>query len=271
VSNGRRIPDACVALAVAMFTIGCAGTRPAHVNRPQVKRETPPAYRLFLEPDALIFIGGSASLATTTYLTAKPGTDPVGFPSDEGGQLTWGNTIPNWQVAVGTATVPLAIAVSSDDSRWYHVKGASEALLTTAAITELSKDAFHRHRPRYGPETMGPDDRKSFFSGHASLTLAATTYTALYLRQHVFPSFEGPVAWLAAPTYAALFALSVWVPYTRIQDNMHHGSDVVTGALVGTTLSTLFYLKQEHRYRHDVTIAPLDASGAVVMLSVMND
>jgi hypothetical protein len=264
----RRIFDACV---LTTLVTGCASTRPPRVNRPTEAKPKPPTWHMFLEPDAVIFLGGSASLATTAYLAAEPSKDPLGFPIDEGGAKTWGNTIPNWQVAVGTSTVPLAIAASGDESRWYHVKGASESLLTTAALTELSKDAFHRHRPRYGPETMGVDDRKSFFSGHASLTLAATTYTALYLRDHVFPSFEGPAAWLEAPTYAALIALSIWVPYTRVQDNMHHGSDVITGALVGTALSTLFYIKQEHRYRHDVTITPVEGSGAAVMISFASD
>jgi membrane-associated phospholipid phosphatase len=265
----------------AAIASGHAGTGSTPVAGPVAETDganhrSKPAWRQFVEADALVFMGGSAAVAGAAYFTTDPSGDPLGFSTTEGGMETKGITIPNWQVAVGVGVVPVLIAATGSEGRWYHAKGAAESLLTTAALTELSKNIFHRHRPRYGPDAHSEDDRKSFFSGHSSLTLAATTYAGLYLHEHVFSRWRGSasVAWWELPAYTALAALSVWVPYTRIEDNMHHKSDVLTGALVGTTLSAAFFVAQERRFRRDhrlpdLVITPLvETPGAVVMVSL---
>jgi hypothetical protein len=232
--------------------------------------------RQFTQPDALAFVWGSGAVAATAYVAADPSTSPHVFSDGEGGKVAHGNTISNWEVAAGVAMAPVLIASSSSDASWYHSKGVVQSVLTTAALTEVAKNAFSRHRPKWLPTSTNEDDRKSFFSGHSSLTLATTTYVGLYLHRHVFSQWRGDarVAWWEIPPYLALAAASVWIPYTRIEDNMHHPSDVFVGGVVGATLSTAFFMWQEARYRNDqrmpdeVIVVPLvDTPGAAVVMA----
>jgi membrane-associated phospholipid phosphatase len=228
-----------------ILTTAACGAPEQHV------RDARPAWRHFVEPDAVVLIGGSVAIAATAYALTDPDARPRLFPADEGGAAVKGSTIPNWQVALGTSLVPILIASSGGDARWEHTKGAMQSLLTTAAATELAKNVFQRHRPRWGPEAMSADDAKSFFSGHSSLTAAATTYAGLYLHHHVFSRWRGDArfAWWEVPPYVALAVLAAYVPYTRIEDNMHHPSDVITGTVVGTSMSAAAFAWQEIRHR----------------------
>jgi membrane-associated phospholipid phosphatase len=200
---------------------------------------------------ALPFFWGSAAVAVGAFTLGSPPDQPRLFSEDEGGLESNGDTIPNYQVAILAGATPLLLALPSTEARWYHVKGAAEAIMTSAALTELAKNVFGRQRPVYvagAPE----DDRKSFFSGHSSLTLASTTYAGLYLHQHVFALWraEGQsFAWWEVPPLAGLVALSFYIPYTRYEDNRHHLSDILTGAAVGTAMAVTFYAYQEARFR----------------------
>jgi membrane-associated phospholipid phosphatase len=132
----------------------------------------------------------------------------------------------------------------------FHLKGLVEATLTTVAVNEIAKAAVGRHRPFYTP-TAGIDARRSFFSEHASICFSVSTYLALYVDQHVISRWigsDGLTVWGAVPG-AVLLAGSAWVAYTRVDENRHHLSDVVTGAVVGTAASAVFYWWQESRYR----------------------
>jgi membrane-associated phospholipid phosphatase len=230
-----------------------------------------PGWTLFFEPDALVFMWGSAAVAATARFALEPPDDPVGFSAGEGGEPARVDTIPNWQLGVGAAVAPLLVGLSGTPARWYHAKGLSQSLLTTAAITEVTKNLVGRHRPSYDPATAVEDDRKSFFSGHASLTWSVTVYAGFYLHDHVFADLRGDTAfaWWELGPYLALGALSAWVPYTRIDDNKHHLSDIATGAAVGATMSVLFYRWQQHRFRGEragnLVVTPLgDRPGLAV-------
>jgi len=233
------------------------------------------AWQQFLEPDAIVFVFGSAAIGATAFYAYEPSTKAFLF-AQEGGAERRSVTIPNWQVATGAVFAPVLVASSGGDARWFHAKGIVQSLITTAALTEVSKNLFARHRPVYDAMS-GADDRKSFFSGHSSLTLAATTYAGLYLREHVFSRWRGDalVTWYELPTYMALATASVWIPKTRIEDRMHHTSDVIVGGVVGASLSTAFFVWQERRFRRDrrraddqLVVTPLiDTPGAAVAMA----
>uniref|UniRef100_UPI00358FD7CC phospholipid phosphatase 3-like n=1 Tax=Myxine glutinosa TaxID=7769 RepID=UPI00358FD7CC len=96
--------------------------------------------------------------------------------------------------------------------------------------------------------------RKSFFSGHASFAMYTMLYLALYL--------EARLTWRGAralrPFLQFLLLLSaLYVGLSRVSDNKHHCSDVLTGFVVGavnavfvvTQMSNLFKKKKkELRY-----------------------
>lgn len=210
----------------------------------------------FTDGHALVVYGsviGIAGAALFLDVSAQPRL----FDDSEGGAIHNDDTVPSWTVSALAGAVGALLVAAPTDARWYHVKGMAEAFGITLLATELSKRFFGRHRPDYvegDPVTGGEYYRRSFFSGHSSLTLASTTYLGLYLRQHLFPTWKpdkGTLPWWEAATYAGLVGVSVYVPLSRVLDNRHHPSDVLTGSIVGLSMSTLFFAWQESRYRRD--------------------
>ncbi len=116
------------------------------------------------------------------------------------------------------------------------------------ALTEIVKDGIGRRRPHYQEDMHDvPDLRRSFFSGHASITAAGTVYMGLYLSRNLLPR----PSLLRTAGIVALGSLFVYVPYTRVDDKRHHLSDVITGAAVGSAIATAFYVYQEGRFRDE--------------------
>ena len=212
-----------------------------------------PGWGYLADGGAIPFLYGSAAVALGLRTFASPPDEPLWFDAGEGGAELKEETVPDLAMISFSAGSTFALTLMHTESRWYHVKGMAESIVTTAALTEIAKNAFGRHRPHYDPVTAGDKKaRKSFFSGHSSLTLATTTYAGLYLHKHVFARWRGEgkaFAWWEPIPLGALAAVSVWVPYTRVDDNMHHVSDVLVGAGVGMASSIAFYWWQERRFR----------------------
>ena|GEM_PF-6829809 len=198
---------------------------------------------------ALPFVWGSLAVAAVAHFGFEPAARPRLFDPAEGGEPLRGETVPSYVVAGYSAALGLALLPSA--TRRYHFKGYVEALATVSAITEVIKVTFGRHRPYYNDPT-DLEQRRSFFSEHASLTFAANTYLLLYLHDHVFSHWRpqgSTFAWWELGPDAAVAAGSAWVAWTRVRDHRHHPSDVITGAVFGTACSAIFYEWQQHRYR----------------------
>ena len=90
--------------------------------------------------------------------------------------------------------------------------------------------------------------RKSFPSGHSSLSFTGLTFVVLYL----FGRF-GVCNMVKAPFYSfhtrrALFllctlpwSLALWIAASRSVDNWHHPSDIISGSLLGIVCATISY------------------------------
>lgn len=79
------------------------------------------------------------------------------------------------------------------------------------------------------PISLSPPNRKSFPSGHTSLTFTSLTYLTLYLL-----TLPPPPTALKKLTPIILTTLtSFWIASSRIVDHWHHPSDVVAGAFIG--------------------------------------
>ena len=93
-----------------------------------------------------------------------------------------------------------------------------EAVLTTAAITELLKRNIHRQRPiGYG--------KNSFPSGHTS-----GAFTLAVVLNHLYGQTVGTLA----------YGMAAFVGSTRINDKKHYLSDVFSGALIGIIVGRSF-------------------------------
>lgn len=114
-----------------------------------------------------------------------------------------------------------------------------ETLLLSTAITTLSKELVRRPRPfNYNPDAplalkLQQDARRSFFSGHTSLSAAACFATAKIWSDYHPDSDWQPVVWVTAA------AIPATVGYLRMRAGKHYLSDVFTGFVVGSALGML--------------------------------
>ena len=110
----------------------------------------------------------------------------------------------------------------------------AESVLTSAAVTELIKKISGRQRPN------GNGD-KSFPSGHTSGSFAlAAGFHEIYGNK----------------IGTAAYVLAAFVGSSRINDNKHYLSDVVTGALIGTIIGRSF----AKQYRYEWSVAQTNLS-----------
>ncbi len=105
--------------------------------------------------------------------------------------------------------------------------------------TDLVKNAFRRTRPfAYNPSTpiedkLDIDARKSFFSGHTSITAANAFFAAKVFSDYYPNSRLKPLVWGAAA------AIPAWVGVERYLAGKHFPSDILIGYAFGAALGYL--------------------------------
>lgn len=145
-------------------------------------------------------------------LRGRPVPDAVFYAASEGADYSRA-----WH-AIG-----LAMAVVSPERRRHSVRLAIALGVESAIVNGALKNVFPRERPPLAEEATFEVRRprtKSFPSGHAS----SACLTAVLLSDAV-PRLR-PVWWGLAAVVAA----------SRVHNRMHHGSDVVAGAVIGTAM-----------------------------------
>ena len=129
-----------------------------------------------------------------------------------------------------------------------NIKGISEAFTANLLITTLSKNIFSRKRPYYENDKSNHESRKSFISGHTSISFNAVTYFNLYIWQHIGtndnPFNISSKIVLSLTTYSA----ASYVAYERVRDNQHFLSDVIAGGIIGSGISIFFYMLQNNYF-----------------------
>lgn len=122
--------------------------------------------------------------------------------------------------------VNLAIAVTSPERRRHCVRLAVSLGVESALVNGVLKNVFPRERPELlGDETyeVRRPRTRSFPSGHAS----SACLTAVLLGD-TLPRLR-PLWWSLAAVVSA----------SRVHNRMHHPSDVVAGAAIGTLMGRL--------------------------------
>ena len=125
-----------------------------------------------------------------------------------------------------------------DDYHAFYILWA-ESLFLTLGITNLTKVLAQRPRPYlYGKKASAEfkqknDNRKSFFSGHTSIS-AVSCFLIATMHDDYNPSSKfSPYLWSGALLVPALTA------YYRYEAGKHFPSDVAAGYLVGGTIGML--------------------------------
>ena len=221
---------------------------------------------------ALPFIWGALAARIALDRYVAPRESPLLFDQKEGGATRARWEIPGWGVSALSGVAVTGMIASGDDSRWFHVKGLGESLATGCLITGGIKVAFARHRPSY-TEGDSSGERRSFPSGHTTQAFAISTYSILYLHDHVFAAkrAKSGMSGYEIATYAGITMIASGLAYERVAHNRHHLSDVVAGGLLGTAGSAVFYAYQERRYRRraagerrsSLTVAPSGSTETV--------
>ncbi|MFA4838369.1 MAG: phosphatase PAP2 family protein [Candidatus Neomarinimicrobiota bacterium] len=129
--------------------------------------------------------------------------------------------------AVGLVTLTGVTSRQPFQKTFSDVELLGEAIITEGIIVGLVKEILHRQRPNGA-------NFHSFPSGHTSgsFTLAACL-DEIYGKKVGIPAY----------------AMAAFVASSRINDNKHYLSDVVTGAVVGTIIGKSFS-REHHRMWH---------------------
>ncbi|GMR59682.1 hypothetical protein PMAYCL1PPCAC_29877, partial [Pristionchus mayeri] len=75
------------------------------------------------------------------------------------------------------------------------------------------------------------ESRLSFFSGHAATAFYTSLFISIYLESRLRP--RGFSSTILRSIHIVLLVISLWVSCTRITDNFHHPTDVLTGIFFG--------------------------------------
>jgi undecaprenyl-diphosphatase len=126
-----------------------------------------------------------------------------------------------------TASVAMA-AFGDEHSERVAVRLSSALAVESVLVNGVIKGLVRRERPADPsprPHRLRQPSTSSFPSGHASAAACATV---------LLTDGAGPAATVAWTALATLVAVS------RVHVQIHHGSDVVGGALVGATIGLVF-------------------------------
>jgi membrane-associated phospholipid phosphatase len=197
-----------------------------------------------------------ATILAAKLLMDTPETPRLFSPAEGGEPSLAHRQVPKWVIDVIAVGMVASMPLYGEQSRWFHAKGMVQSIACTTAVTELTKRAFGRHRPDavpFGPNP--PSDRRSFFSGHASTALAATTYYALFLRNRGLERFRdhGQWPWWELVAYGGLAGASALAVSERVIHHRHHVTDALVGAGVGAAIAIALFRYQDSRYESAVT------------------
>lgn len=217
----------------------------AFLASPSVTRAESP-YRLRPAYDAA-FVGlGAAGAMTALVGHTKPACFPSCLPPPSMLGIDDASVGNYSRPAHGLATVLVyglvlaPLALDAADSRFEGWAEDSfvmlQSILLAQAVTQVTKSAVGRsapftYNPRALPEDVESADAfRSFISGHSSTSFAAaTSYTVTFWRRHP----TSPWRWVVL---GVSHALAASVALLKIEAGYHYATDVMAGALVGSSL-----------------------------------
>ena len=194
---------------------------------------------------------------------------------------------PNQLIYIALVVPALAIAAaqpvlrrrrSSDlNQAWLGLLSSVALALTLVCIVKnnvgrLRPDFLARCKPvgvgadaacsNVGPEVL--EGRKSFPSGHSSLSMAGMAYLSLWLGAKLWHTELPGELTLAGSLWKLLVAgapwlFALWVGLSRIEDYWHHWEDVTVGVLLGNACAYAMY---RLRYPHPAVGCEPRAAGS---------
>lgn len=159
------------------------------------------------------------------------------------------NTAKNWSdyLLYYHAIMPLILLAEIDNSdiSYSYSYMYVEAQIVNLGLNIFTKNLATRNRPYAYNQTvpltqkLTPDTRLSFYSGHTSFAFTSSVYTSkMFSELNINPDLN-PVVWSINLLTASLTG------YLRIEAGKHFPTDVIVGAIVGSTIG--YFLPEIHR------------------------
>ena len=210
-------------------------------------------YKTSWEKDGWIFATGSA--LSITGLILKGNTDPLSTQEiaglsredinwlDKGAIYNWDEKVSDISDWLVTATIvsPLTLFLSKDIRKDFQTVGIMylETLLLTSSIRSITKGFISRNRPYvYYPDApmekkLDVEAKRSFFSGHTATAFSTTLFMASVYSEYYPRSKYKSYIWGGAILFSSL------VGYYRYEAGKHYPTDILTGAIIGSTVGLL--------------------------------
>lgn len=145
---------------------------------------------------------------------------------------------------VGGLVFATAMPLADKQETWTKQVGTLALLwfetnLINAGITEITKVSVKRIRPfAYNPNApldrkLNSDVRKSFFSGHTSISAANTFFIAKVFADYKPESNWKPIVWTTAAIIPA------FTGFMRYKAGKHFPTDIITGYIIGASVGIL--------------------------------
>ena len=188
--------------------------------------------------------------------------------TDHGGAAVTLSNVGAYAVAPLVSAGLLAVAAAEQgDARRIGVDLliTAEAVALAGTLNQLVKYTAGRQRPYAHAGVPNPDTRQgaddanlSFYSAHTSVTFSIATAAGTVARLH--RSRWAPVIYIAGA------AIGTATAYLRIAADQHYLTDVVTGAVVGSTVGIVvpywFHRPREWNGGPSVVVAPMAIAGS---------
>ncbi len=157
-----------------------------------------------------------------------------------------------------TAATPLLLylspAVRKDAAEYTFM--LAEVMMFTYSFTHIVKGSVRRIRPYAynvdAPEDlkMNEDTRKSFFSGHASISFASAMFVS-----ETFAAYN-PDSEYKGSVRAGALLLAAATSYLRYSAGKHFPTDILTGAIVGSAIGYCIPLLHKSDSGSQVSFGP---------------
>ena len=218
---------------------------------PSPRNPLRPAFQLYAEIDLPILAVGLV-FAEARLVRSQPAyCGPTGAPLCNRGDLnaldrvTAGYWSPGWQTAsdyglyaVGVGAAALLFADEGILPGLNDSVVVAESALAATAVASIMTLAAGRPRPflygdKGGSARNGADAGLSFLSSHTAISFAIATSTLVTMRR-LHPGSK--LTWIVAGVGGAI---ATFVATARVLGGMHFITDVVGGAVVGTSIGVI--------------------------------
>jgi membrane-associated phospholipid phosphatase len=219
---------------------------------------------------ALLF--GGALTAELTFPDVCPGPDSCFFPGDRSVRQNHSRAARDWSDITASLSIVTPIAASvgqGSGARFANTELVySQALAVDTFVHSVVKFSVRRPRPLSyrlapGEHCATKDCYVSFYSGHT-----ATAFTAAVAGSYLFAESARDRG-SRYGMWGFELALASATANLRVRAGMHYYSDVLVGAIAGTSIGVLVPVLHGERYRPDAGELA-SASGGLVFGAILS-